>query len=199
MRNAGLAGNVELRCGDAANLPFEERSFDAIFTSFTLELFDTPEIAVVLSECSRVLRPDGRICIVAMAKKAESGRRSGSTSGRTTASRILDCRPIYVREALQDAGFHIQSATEMSMFGCRLTSSWQDCPGDSESRDLPPAAAGSSPPSSRTRCLLKPLARSQRGDHDSRAAAGYLRPVAGLWYDARRFPPPAAVFLCSLA
>ena len=71
LSKAGLSGSVELKCGDATSLPFEAGFFDAIYMSFTLELFDTPEIGVVLNECQRVLRSDGRIGIVAMAKKAE--------------------------------------------------------------------------------------------------------------------------------
>ena len=63
---------VELYRGDAAKLPFDNETFDAVFISFTLELFDNPEI----SEWIHSKWPQ-----------------------------YVDCRPIYVDESVQKAGY----------------------------------------------------------------------------------------------
>ena len=69
INNAGLSDQVDLRVGDALDLPFDPGSFDGVFMSFTLELFDTPEIPQLLAGCQRLLRPGGRIVIVSLIKK----------------------------------------------------------------------------------------------------------------------------------
>jgi ubiquinone/menaquinone biosynthesis C-methylase UbiE len=118
-RKAGLAGRIGLTRGDAQYLPFENGAFTAIFMSFALELFDTPVIPEVLAECRRVLHArGGRVAIVSLAKGDKSNRmRRLYEWGHDRFPRLLDCRPIFVRAALEAAGFEILDAIPVSIFG----------------------------------------------------------------------------------
>ena len=122
VRKAGLAKGVVLQRGDAAQLSFKENFFDAIFMSFTLELFDATEIAIVLQECKRVLKNDGRLCVVALSKKDKDTFmvRLYERVHRMF-PRYVDCRPIYVRQSLEESGFRAAEATEMPMWGLPLS------------------------------------------------------------------------------
>jgi ubiquinone/menaquinone biosynthesis C-methylase UbiE len=53
LNNRGIL-NVKLEEGDARNLPYKNNYFDAVYISSTLELFDIPDIPVVLKEINRV-------------------------------------------------------------------------------------------------------------------------------------------------
>ena len=105
---AAILDRVELCQGDASKLPFKTSNFDAIFISFTLELFDTPEISLVLKEVGRVLKPDGRLGVISLSK----------TQGNSLALKIyelahrwwpeyVDCRPIYLENIISKAGYTI--------------------------------------------------------------------------------------------
>ena len=118
IKKAGLSEKVDLQCGDALNLSYPELYFDAVFTSFTLELFDTPEIPLVLEQCRRVLKKDGRICVVAMSKKEKQGPMVKLYEWlHEKFPNYIDCRPIFVRQSLESAHFKIVDTTMMSLFG----------------------------------------------------------------------------------
>jgi ubiquinone/menaquinone biosynthesis C-methylase UbiE len=117
-RREGVGVWVDLRQGDAASLPFPAGSLDAVFMSFTLELFDTPEIPAVLAECRRVLRPGGRIAVVAMLAMEHPGlmlRLYQWAHGAFPSA--VDCRPIYPGDSLRRAGFHLRHSEKASMWG----------------------------------------------------------------------------------
>ena len=119
LQKDGLNERVDLHLGDAAKLGFiNAGTLDGVFMSFTLELFDNPEIPLVLQECHRVLKPGGRIAVVSMTKTDPPG----------AAVRIYewfhehmpdyaDCRPIFARQAMEQSGFTIQSVSISSMWG----------------------------------------------------------------------------------
>jgi len=113
----GMADRAELTCGDAEQLPFESNGLDGIFFSFTLELFDTPELPKVLSECKRALRPGGRIVVVAVSREGKHGVMLNLYEWtHKHFPNLMDCRPIYVRRALEASGFTIKEADVESMW-----------------------------------------------------------------------------------
>ena len=116
LNRSGMGQWTTLQCGDAAHLPFPAESFDALFMSFTLELFDTPELPMVLEECKRVLKQGGRISVVALAKKKKLAV-SLYEWFHMRLPDYVDCRPIYVRDIITEAGFHIVEGIELVMWG----------------------------------------------------------------------------------
>jgi len=115
---ARLSDRVDLRLGDAASLPFGDSTVDAVLVSFTLELFDTPEIPVVLRECRRVLRPAGRIVVVAMSRRGRAGWMLRLYEwAHHKWPHYLDCRPIDAQNALAGTGFALAQATLSNMYG----------------------------------------------------------------------------------
>jgi ubiquinone/menaquinone biosynthesis C-methylase UbiE len=114
---AGVAERVELKQGDGETIPYPDETFDAVFTSFTLELFDTPQIPKFLGEVKRVLKPGGRFGVVAVSKMGKDGIIMEAYEWtHKHFPNLVDCRPIYVKAALEAAGFQIQASEIETMW-----------------------------------------------------------------------------------
>jgi ubiquinone/menaquinone biosynthesis C-methylase UbiE len=108
--------NPVLLNGDAGTLPFREGAFDGVFLSFTLELFADLEIPLVLGECRRVLKPGGRIAVVAMARSNSLACRMYEWGHRQWPA-LLDCRPIALRRWLGESNYIIEKTSAKKMWG----------------------------------------------------------------------------------
>lgn len=117
LEKAGLVNRVELCCGDAVYLPFNDNTFDVVFISFTLEVFDTPEIPKVLEQIKKVLKPGGKLGVVSISK----------VNGEPVFLRFYEwihnkwpkyfgSRLIYAEQALLDAEYHIESKEKVKIF-----------------------------------------------------------------------------------
>jgi demethylmenaquinone methyltransferase/2-methoxy-6-polyprenyl-1,4-benzoquinol methylase len=116
---AGLRDRVvELQLGDAKQLPYDDGSFDAVFSSFTLELFSESEIPRLLAEIARLLRPAGRLVVVSM---HDDGRKRVMVDLYRFLHRhfphIVDCQPIDAQACLERAGFEIVANEGISIWG----------------------------------------------------------------------------------
>lgn len=119
LAEAGAEGRIAaLDVGDARHLPYDDESFDAAAMSFTLELFEPAEIPGVLAELRRVLRPGGRLAVVAL---------DDHDTARAMVDfykwfhrhfpHIVDCQPIPVVSVLEASGFRVDKREEMSIWG----------------------------------------------------------------------------------
>ena len=118
LTKADLMDRVDLQLGSATDMPYANDTFDAVFMSFTLELFPDEQIPIVLAECARVLKPEGKLCVACMSKKGKDGamEKLYEWSHRKFPS-FVDCRPIHADEALTSAGFTIGEDRLLSMWG----------------------------------------------------------------------------------
>lgn len=118
LREADKTTKVGLVCSDSLPLPFAGSSFEGLFSSFTLELFDTPLLIDLLGECRRVLTPGGRIVVVSLSKDLPlpwMGRLYEALHNRWP--RLLDCRPIPVKGLLESNKFKVVEEDRRMMWG----------------------------------------------------------------------------------
>jgi ubiquinone/menaquinone biosynthesis C-methylase UbiE len=115
-----VATPIDLRVGDARQLPFADGAFAAAYSSFTLELFPAEDIPVVLAEVKRVLRPGGRLAVVSMATVKPGDRASLLEHTYVWMHRhfphIVDCRPIDVAGVVKAAGLAVDKVIDLAIW-----------------------------------------------------------------------------------
>ena len=117
LKKAALIDRVELFHGDVTKRPFKNGTFDAVLMSFTLELFDTPEIPKLLNEVWRVLKVKGRLGVTSL-----SGSKGNSLPIRIYEwihrkwPKYVDCRPIYLEKILCEAGYTVHKSETDKLF-----------------------------------------------------------------------------------
>ncbi len=113
---AGLTNSVALQMGNAANLPYKSNFFDAIFMSFTLEVYKVSEISPALEEVKRVLTRGGQLGVVALEKKNSLPVNVYEWFHEHMPG-IVDCRPVNLLEILVASGFVPVARVEKLMWG----------------------------------------------------------------------------------
>ena len=108
------AGLVE---GDGSNIPLQDEQFDGVFCSFTLELFPAKEIPRVLGEIRRLLKPEGRLIIVALSVNPHTLAVKLYEFAHKLFPVAVDCRPIPLESILNENGYRIQTKTELMNWG----------------------------------------------------------------------------------
>ena len=122
LRLDGLLDRSGLTISDSLPLPYSSNSFDSIFSSFTLELFDTPQITILLEECRRVLKPGGRLVVVSLSKDqplGSMGRLYEHFHNRFPT--LADCRPIPLCRLLEENDFKLRECENDRIWGIPVT------------------------------------------------------------------------------
>jgi len=106
LKKHNLLDRVDLRLGDARNLPYSDRKFDVVYNAYMFDLIDITEMPSIISEFRRVLKPGGKLILVNMSKNKK---------GRTLYEFLYEkgllgfasgaCRPVFMKPFLEEAGF----------------------------------------------------------------------------------------------
>lgn len=118
LQREAAAAPIRLTLGDGRALPYAAGCFEAVFLSFTLELFSPAEIPTVLAEARRALRPDGRLGVVSLALTDPPKPMVSLYQWlHRHFPHFVDCQPIDVTGCLQASSFRIEGTISMEIWG----------------------------------------------------------------------------------
>ena len=103
LERLGLSGRVQLRQGNARQLPYPDGTFDLVYSGYMFDLIPLDGFTPILTEMARVLRPDGKLVLVNMSKPDE--RKTFYEKVYEKGLAVMPCRPVLLGPYLPAAGF----------------------------------------------------------------------------------------------
>ena len=101
--------NFILKQADSRALPFEDNTFDLLYNAYMLDLIPERDMAHILTEFKRVLRPGGRLLLLNMSKADQAPTTREYLYSRLPAWLTLyvmgGCRPVLMEKPVTAAGF----------------------------------------------------------------------------------------------
>jgi SAM-dependent methyltransferase len=121
-RLARFGSRVEVQQTDGS-FPFDAPSglYDRFVSTYVADLLSVSDIAEVLSETHRLLRPEGLLCLVSLTPGPTWFSRlvTGLWTGihRLSPSLVGGCRPLELRTLLPASSFHLEYVHVVTAFG----------------------------------------------------------------------------------
>lgn len=108
-----------VRRADASALPYPDDAFDALFSSYVVDVLPTSKVAPALREMRRVLRPTGRLVLIYMAPPRRAAEHLWATLGHYCPPLLGGGRPIDLPARLPAHNLAVQAQTVRTQWGLR--------------------------------------------------------------------------------
>lgn len=115
----GSHARYGLRYADARTLPFPEATFDAVFSSYLLDILAPSDIRAALLEMQRVLRPNGRLVLVYLTNPERTVEHLWTRLAYAAPPLAGGARPVTLKKPLHESEFEINAQTTHSQAGLR--------------------------------------------------------------------------------
>lgn len=103
----------------ATALPFPDSTFDAVFSSYLVDVLPADQLLPALQEMHRVLQPHGRLVLVYLALPQRPVERLWVALARHLPVLLGGARPVALQPRLQKCGFQIQAHATRVQIGLR--------------------------------------------------------------------------------